>query len=302
MNKHRFIFSVLTLLVAATLVNCSSKSKSPTESGAAPGHSVSAEILEESTGAAEKPEAGATTVPAELKSSPGGLPATPSTLSDTKYKALAQALRTGGKVQEETVRILGVNPNDAVALNTLALIHLRHGRPAAAKLLISRALEKNPPNASLLNNLGIALLDEGAQEAAVVQFKKALQLDEHHTEALGNIGSIYAQGGDYSKALTFLDKSYKQNRGNLAVANNYAISLRVTKDYEGALKVYQELLKTNSREIPVLLNCAILYIDYMNKPKEGLDLVYKVKLLETSRKDVLNRANALAKKAESELK
>jgi hypothetical protein len=39
----------------------------------------------------------------------------------------------------------------------------------------------------------------------------------------------------------------------------------------------------------------------MNKPKDGLNLVYKVKFLETDRKDVLARANALEKKAKSKL-
>jgi Flp pilus assembly protein TadD len=187
-------------------------------------------------------------------------------------------------------------------LNALALIHLRRGKPGAAKLLLVRALEKNPAVASLHNNLGVALLDENDQDGAVVQFKQALKLDDHQAEALGNLGSIYARGGDYAKAIALLGPSYKQNKSNIAIANNYALALRSAKDYEGARRVYDDILKQNSKEVTSLLNYAILLIDFMNKPKDGLDLVYKLKFLETDRKDVLTRANALEKKAKSELK
>jgi tetratricopeptide (TPR) repeat protein len=226
---------------------------------------------------------------------------------DSKYKALGSALRDSGtkpgQVQEEAIRILGINPNDSVALNSLAMLHLHHGRTGAAKLLLSRALEKNPPEAAgLHNNLGVALLDEGQQDAAIVEFKKALALDQGHIEAIGNLGSIYAKAGDYAKALPMLETSYKRNRNNIAILNNYAIALRGAKDLEGAKRVYEEALKINSRDVNTILNLAILYIDYMNRAKDGLDLVYKVKFIETQRKDVLSRANALEKKAKSELK
>jgi len=221
-----------------------------------------------------------------------------------KYQALAQAVRAGksNAIVEEAAKILGSNPNDPLALNTLALFHFRRGKVGAAKLLINRAFEKNQGTAALYNNYAIILLEEGDQSGAVVNFKKALRIDDHHAEALGNLGSMYVQGGDFLKALPLLEQSYHLNRNNLAIANNYAIALRANKNYEGARRIYDEILKQNSRDVPALLNMAILLIDFMGKPKDGLALVYKVKFLETERKDVLSRVNALEKKAKSELK
>lgn len=221
-----------------------------------------------------------------------------------KYQTLAQAVRSGraNAIIDEASKILGENQHDPVALNALALYHFRKGRIGAAKLLINRAFEKNQPTAGLYNNLGVILLEEGDQAGALENFKKALRIDDHHPEALGNLGSLYVQGGDYSKALPLLEQSYKQNRGNAAIANNYAIALRASKSFDRAASVYEDLIKQNSRNVEALLNYAILMIDYMNKPKDGLALVYKVKFLETDRKDVLVRANALEKKAKSELK
>lgn len=227
---------------------------------------------------------------------------------DPRYKQLGLILRgqSGsklGSVQDEAARILGTNPNDPVALNTLALIYLKRGKHGAAKLLLQRALEKDSPSAAgLRNNLGVVLLEENERDGAAAQFKKALQIDDRNGEASGNLGSIYAQNGDFQRALPLLETSYRQNKFNVQIANNYAVALRVGKDLEGARKVYEAILQINSKEVNTLLNFASLLIDHMNNPKAGLDLVYKVKFLESERKDVLMRANALEIKAKSELK
>ena len=220
------------------------------------------------------------------------------------YKALSQAVRAGNAkgVTDETSRILVANPNDAVALNALALMYVRRAKPGAAKLVHNRALEKNAGVAALYNNLGVILLEEGDVPAATIQFKKALKAESGHIEANGNLGAIYASGGDYEKARPLLETAYKANRTNLAYANNYAISLRVLKDYEGAKRIYEENLKKDARDLPTLLNYAILLIDYMNKPKEGLDVVYKVQFMDSDRKDVQAKVIALEKKAKSEVK
>lgn len=223
---------------------------------------------------------------------------------DRKYESLSQAIRAGkaAAMQDEAAKILAANPGDAVALNALAIYHLRRGHVGAAKLLLERAFEKNPGNAALLNNLGVILLEEDNPHGAIANFKRALKLDDRHAEALGNLGSIYLRGGDVLKAQPFLEQSYKTGRASSAIANNYAIMLRSNKDYEGARKVYESIIDKNSKDVAATLNLAILYIDYLNRPKDGLALVYKVKVLETEKKEIISKANALEKKAKSGLK
>jgi Flp pilus assembly protein TadD len=226
---------------------------------------------------------------------------------DSKHRALAEAVRSGRPpaINEEAAKLLARDANDVVALNTLALMNLRRGKIGAAKIFINRAFDAKPKNSSLAalhNNLAVIFQEEGDQIAAVAEFKKALQFDSRHPEASGNLGSIYVSVGDYDKARPLLERAYRFNKNNSAIANNYAISLRAAKDYQAAKRVFDEALKHNSRDVPLLLNYSILLIEYLNKPKDGMDVLYRVKFIETERKDVLAKVNALEKKAKSELK
>lgn len=222
---------------------------------------------------------------------------------DKKYQPLAQALRMGKSklVTEQAAKILGANSNDPVALNALSLVYIKKGQTGAAKLLLNRAFEKNPPSAALFNNLGVVLMQENDLPGAINNFKKALKQNPSHQQALGNLGSVYMKGGDVTRALPLLEQSYKSNKNNAGIANNYAVALRQSGDLAGASKLYEDLIKANSKDVEAHLNLAILMIDFMNKPKDGLTLVYKIKFLETEKKDVLARANALEKKAKAAL-
>lgn len=226
-----------------------------------------------------------------------------STTIDPKYKPLAQAIRAGRSklVTDEAAKLLGTNAYDPIALNALAVLHLKRGHPAATQLLLNKAIEKSPANAALFNNLGVALVQLGDEPGALVAFKKAIRADVGHRETLGNLGSLYMKGGDVTRALPLLEQSYKANRASLGTANNYAIALRMSGDLEGASKIYDEILKADPKNLNAMVNDAILLIDFMNKPKDGLTLVYKIKFLETDRKDVVARANALEKKAKAAL-
>lgn len=223
--------------------------------------------------------------------------------AEAKYQPLSQALRAGrGRaIVEEAAKILGTNSTDPVALNALALDHLRQGRTGAARLLLARALEKNPSNPSLLNNLAVIDLQENDQGSAIAGFKKALKEDDSHPQASANLGSIYVRGGDFARAVSLLESPYRKGKLNAAATNAYAVALRANGDLDRAQRIYEDLIKRDNRDVSAHLNLAILFIEYANKPKDGLALVYKVKFLETDRRDVLAKANALEKKAKAAL-
>jgi Flp pilus assembly protein TadD len=221
---------------------------------------------------------------------------------DPKYKPLAQAIHAGRSkaITDQAARLLGTNAYDPTALNALALVHLKRGHTGAAKILLNKALERSQ-SAALYNNLGVALANEGDVAGAIVNFKRALKSDVSNQQTLGNLGSLYMKGGDVNRALPLLEQSYKANPSNLGIANNYAIALRSSGDLEGASRIYDAILKADPKNVYALLNDAILMIDFQNKPKDGLTLVYKLKFLETDKKDVVARANALEKKAKAGL-
>jgi Tfp pilus assembly protein PilF len=276
--KRRFITAGLALLISA----CGTSQKSePVVSGSGP--------------------KSGSTVPLPAEPSSGGSESAGASMNpkSERYAKLSEALR-GSKtlnVQDEAARILVANPDDVVALNALAMWNYRQKKVGAAKLLLSRAIEKGQPSATVLNNYGLMLLSEGDELAAAEQFKRALRLDEGHAEANANIGSHYAKGGDWKKALPHLERAWKAGRQDTPIANNYALALKGEGEHEKARQVFDEASKRNNKDPILLLNYAALLIETLGRPKEGLPLVYRVKFLETERKDVLNRATALERKA-----
>lgn len=273
---------VICFAISILMNACGSSQKSePVVTGAGPKASSSVPLPAESDAEGEETAAGKLDAKSE------------------RYSKLSEALR-GSKtlnVQDEAARILVANPDDIVALNALAMWNYRQKKVGAAKLLLSRAIEAGKPNAAVLNNYGLMLLSEGDELAAAEQFKRALRTDESHAEANANLGSHYAKGGDWKKALPRLERAWRAGRQDPPIANNYALALKGEGEHEKARQIFEEATKRNNKDAILLLNYAALLIETMNRPKEGLPLVYRVKFLETERKDVLNRATALERKA-----
>lgn len=225
--------------------------------------------------------------------------AAPVGVVDSRHAALSQALRSGKTpaVNEEAARVLVAHPDDVITLNALAMWNYKQGKIGAAKLLLARAIEKGEPSAAVLSNYGLMLYAEGDELAAAEQYKKAIRLDERHAEANANLGSHYARGGDWRKALPRLEIAWKAGRMDSAIANNYALALKAEGEPEKARRVFEEAVQRNNKDPILLLNYAALLIETLNRPKEGLPLVYRVKFLETDKKEILTRANQLERRA-----
>ncbi len=219
----------------------------------------------------------------------------------TNFGILAKSNRLD-QLREEAMKVLVVNANDPGALNALAYTYFKKGKIGAARIVLERANDRNPNTPQILTNLAVLDLSENETARALTNLKKSYKLDDHNPETLAMIGSIYIQNRDYAKALLPLEQSYKGDKTNFRVANNYAVALTKTKSYEAAQRVYDEIMVQNARDSEVLINYASLLVDYLNKPKEGLNLVYKVKFIETERQDVIEVANKIELRAKSALK
>jgi tetratricopeptide (TPR) repeat protein len=219
----------------------------------------------------------------------------------SNYAILAKSNRYD-QIKDEAIRNLAVNAADTNALNALALSYYKKNKLGAARIILERALEKNPNFAPTLTNLAIIDLAENEPTHALSNLKKSMKLDDRNPETLALIGSIYLRNKDFAKALLPLEQSYKKDKLNYQLANNYAIALTKNKSYDQAQKVYEEIMVQNSRDPAILLNYANLLVDYLNKPKDALNLVYKAKFIETEKKEIIDLANKIEKKAKSTLK
>ncbi len=196
-------------------------------------------------------------------------------------------------------QILSQNPNDPQALNALALHHIQKGEWGAARLLLERALEKNKNVAGLYNNLGVIDLREDSLESAYLNFKTAYGIEARNSNVLNNLSSIYIKYLDYGKAERLVEDAYSFMPESLSVTNNLAILKRSQGKFDESAKLYKKVLDKDPRNVPTVLNYAILLIEYMKKYDEGERLLNKLEFLESNEPYVRSKITELNTKLQA---
>lgn len=204
-------------------------------------------------------------------------PAAPKEPSDE----LGAALKSGDdtQIQRAAQTYLMQVPNDVRSLNALAMVQYKKGRFDFAAYLLGRAIAADGQRSELYSNLGLVELAKHNRRSAVQNFRRAIELDANDTVAAANLGAIYVQEKDYIKAAVVLEMAAKKGSKDLKVLNNYGVALAHAGHPEQAYELYQTALKDQPHQKEVLLNASIVLIDQLNKPKEGLDLLNRLKFL-----------------------
>ncbi len=197
------------------------------------------------------------------------------------YAALNDAVKSQNDdgIQKASLDLLTQNPKDVRALNSLGLFHYKKSRFEAAQFLFNKALAINPSSSEVLGNLAVVELAKGDRRDAIRTMRKALEVNPEDANVGANLGSLYVQDKDYFKALLALEIPIKKGIKDVKIMNNYAISLAGSGKTKEAAEIYEKLLKENQSQREVMLNYAILLIENMQKPKEGLDLLNRLKFV-----------------------
>lgn len=258
---------VSLLAVAGVLAACSSKPAETKTSGEAP---------------APWDKAPAAPAPAPTPApvaKPQPAPAAPAAPKETDE--LGAALKSGddAQIQKAAQTYLMQVPNDVRSLNSLAMVQYKKGRFDFASYLLGRAIAADAQRSELYSNMGLVELAKHNRRAAVKNFRRAIELDANDTVAAANLGAIYVQEKDYIKAAVVLEMAAKKGSKDLKVLNNYGVALAHSGHPEQAYDLYQAALKDQPHQKEVLLNASIVLIDQLNKPKEGLDLLNRLKFL-----------------------
>lgn len=167
---------------------------------------------------------------------------------------------------EEACRtILGLNENQADALQFLGLIEETKGNLAEAQGLMEKSLSVNPNQPHVLNNLANLFHDIGESEKAIELLKKALALQPGYWDAWYNLGKVNFDLERYDEAEPALIKardnwptqqprahtllgSLFQNRGDFDRSNqNFLKALEINPNYFNALHNYGVSLKLQQR-------------------------------------------------------
>ena len=197
------------------------------------------------------------------------------------YSSLNEAIKIQNDdgIQKASSEILTQNSKDPRALNALALYHYKKGHFEAAQFLLNKAIAANPTLSELYGNLGLVQLAKNDRRDAIKTYRKALELNPQDAIAGANLGSLYIQDKDYNKAYLSLEIPIKKGMKETKILNNYAIASVGVGKVKEAADIYEKLLKENPSHREVMLNYSILLIENMQKNKEGLDLLNRLKFI-----------------------
>lgn len=221
----------------------------------------------------------------------------------SQYAALNEAIKvqSDDRIYQAATQILTQSPNDAKALNALAMYHYKRGRFELCRYLLSKAIGASPKVAELYSNLGIVQLAQNEQREAIKSFRKALEINSDEAVAAANLGAIYVQERDFAKAGIVLETAYRRGVRDARILNNYGITLTAQGKLDRAEEMYKAALKENNNSKEALFNYAILLVDHMQKYQDGLDLINRLKFV-GGPADSRNRIIALENKAKAGLK
>lgn len=216
--------------------------------------------------------------------------------------ALAEAIKSQNdeQIYKAATSTLVQNPNDIKAIMALGNYHFKKSQPLAAQYFYSKALGLNSRLSEAHSNMGLTYLALGERRLAIKSFRKAIEENSNDSVAAANLGAIYVQEKDYIKASVLLEIAVKKVK-DVKILNDYAVSLVGIGRYDQAQGLYKDALDKSSGSKEILFNYAILLIDHLKEPKDGLDLLNKIKFLGPS-EYMKNRIIALENKAKAGVK
>lgn len=230
------------------------------------------------------------------------VPTNTSTQNEVEKKLIdAIKSQSDSQIQIYAQELIKQDAKNLRALNSLAVLHYKNGRYVAAQYLFNKALKVFPNEADLYNNLGLVLLATGERRDALLTFKKGLQINSQSAIIGANLGSIYVKERDFIKAEIALEIPVKKGMKDAKIQNNYAITLAARGKKQEAAELFEKLSKENPNSREIMYNNAIAKIEYLNQPKEGLDILNRLKFVGVP-DDVKNEIKELENRAKAGLK
>lgn len=96
--------------------------------------------------------------------------------------------------------LLEQDPNDAIALNFLGVIHLEMQNPHLAYQYLRRAMQEKPNVAAMWANYGMAAHELGRNQEAINAYLKAAELDNEYVKAYVNSAAVFIEEARWQEA------------------------------------------------------------------------------------------------------
>ena len=188
-------------------------------------------------------------------------------LSSSDFEALSQAMATRKEnfVLKAVSAILNKDPDNVLAINSLAFFYLQNNRWGLGTLILNRLSSKKSNAPIIMNNLAMVSLKYGDVREAITFLKKALSANRSYHIARVNLAGIFIQNYDYHNAYSYYDDSYDvvakrwspKNQKTIALLNSYGVALTGVKSWDEGRFVFKNLSTHPSPLTEVLFNYAV---------------------------------------------
>jgi len=166
--------------------------------------------------------------------------------SESVLTQRALQLQTSGQVTEAAAlfqQALEINPNQFVALYSLAVIGLNGGRAEVALQFAERCRHAEPRSAASWFIHGAALKAVRRFAEAIESLDRALSLDPSHLEAFITKGHAYGDQKQYALSLMEFNNVLSRDSGNAQALNNAATLLSILNQHAESARFYERLAK-----------------------------------------------------------
>jgi tetratricopeptide (TPR) repeat protein len=162
-----------------------------------------------------------------------------------------------------------MNPNDAVALASLAAVHNSAGDTAGAIELYNRAIAAKPGYASAHYNLGIVLESKRDLEGAAQQYREALRARPNHAGTHNNLGNVLVAQNHKAEAAEHFRRAIELDPNSAEAYNNLGRLLWSNGENQQAIVQYRRAVEKRPDAAAVRFNLA-LALASVGKTEEGL--------------------------------
>lgn len=184
-------------------------------------------------------------------------------ISKEDLQSISQAIKSKKehRVLKVVSEVLNKDPDQILAINSLALFYFQKNRLSLSSFIMNRVLNKKE-SPILLNNLGIIALRYGRVREAVTYFKKSLSEQSSYKVAQANLASIFALQHDYENAYEFYKSSHNQpvqsKKESYILFNNYGASAMGIKKWKNSAALLKKLSSQPSPLSETLFNYALV--------------------------------------------
>jgi protein O-GlcNAc transferase len=156
-------------------------------------------------------------------------------------------------------RILGVQPNHAVALHLLGLVASQRGSYQAAVEHIARAIKLDPSEPVFHVNLAEAYRGLGRADEAQSTYRQALALAPHLAAAHNNLGTLLQAQGNLDEAIALFRRAIALESSYADAHNNLGIALQAQGHWDAAIAAFQRALAMEPRYARAHYNLGVAY-------------------------------------------